>query len=110
MALDEHGMLVPPFSPPHVHAYGPVPVTPVSDPAEHNPEVGVVAENVPCAGPHAPLTDRLAEQLALVPPLMPLQFQLNGPVPETVVAVPVLQRPDVGATYTFDPLEGPQVP
>lgn len=103
-------MLVPPFAPSQLHANGPVPVTPVSDPAEHKPEVGAVAENVPWAVPHAPLTDRLAEQDALVPPLIPLQFQLNGPAPETVVAVPVLQRPEVGATYTFDPLDGPQVP
>ena len=33
-----------------------------------------------------------AEQLAVVPPLVPVQVQFHGPEPVTVDAVPVLQR------------------
>lgn len=40
---------------------------------------------------------RLAVQLALLPPCWPLQDQLQGPLPVTLLAVPALQRFVVGA-------------
>jgi len=33
----------------------------------------------------------LAEQFPLVPPLMPVQVQVHGPVPEIVPGVPITQ-------------------
>jgi len=87
-----------------------VPATAVAAPAEHRPLVGADAEYCPSAGPHTPLTTRLAEQLTLLPPLIPLQFQSNGPAPTTAVALPVAQRPDVGLVYTLLPFAGPHDP
>jgi hypothetical protein len=51
-----------------------------------------------------------AEQLAFVPPLVPLQLQLQGPLPVTVVAVPDEQRSVAGATPRKAPLLLPQTP
>ena len=42
------------------------------------------------------VTVLLAEQLAVVPPFVPVQLQFHGPVPDTVVGVPVEQRLVVG--------------
>jgi hypothetical protein len=50
--------------------------------------------------PQVPFTAagvRLAEQLAVVPPFEPTQLHVQGPVPLSVEAVPVVQRPEVGA-------------
>ena len=43
------------------------------------------------------------ETLVLPAPI-PLQFQVQGPVPKTAVAVPVLQRPTMGAVERSMPL------
>ncbi len=51
-----------------------------------------------------------AEQLAVVPPLDPVQLHVHGPVPLTAVAVPVLQRLVVGAEVNVPPFEEPQTP
>jgi hypothetical protein len=50
-----------------------------------------------------------AEQLAFVPPLVPLQVQFHWAVPVTVDAVPVVQRFVVGAVPCACPLL-PQAP
>ena len=52
----------------------------------------------------------VAEQLAFVPPLLPIQLQLQGPVPVTAVAVPIVQKLVVGATVNVVPLLLPQAP
>lgn len=51
-----------------------------------------------------------AEQVALVPPLLPLQFQLQGPLLLTEVDVPVLHKFIVGALLTSTPLAVPHTP
>ena len=51
-----------------------------------------------------------AEQVAVVPPLLPTQLQLQGPVPVTVVAVPALQRLVVGTLARLAPFEESHAP
>ena len=51
-----------------------------------------------------------AEQLAVEPPLEPAQDQLQGPLPETVDAVPAEQRPVVGLLVREAPFDPPQLP
>jgi hypothetical protein len=51
-----------------------------------------------------------AVQLATVPPLEPVQFQFQGPVPLTVPEVPVVQRPVVGAKEVLISVAEPQAP
>ncbi len=51
-----------------------------------------------------------AEQLAVVPPLDPVQLHVQGPVPLTAVAVPALQRLVVGAVVKVPPLDEPHTP
>ncbi len=51
-----------------------------------------------------------AEQLAVVPPLDPVQLHVQGPVPLTDVAVPALQRLAVGAVVKVPPLDEPHTP
>jgi len=52
-----------------------------------------------------------AEQFTLVPPFCALHVHVHGPVPDTVPAIPDVQRvvPD-GAVTKFDPFALPQVP
>ena len=52
-----------------------------------------------------------AEQLALVPPLLPWQLQDHGPAPLKIEgdALPTEQSPDGGVVVTV-PLDGPQTP
>lgn len=57
-----------------------------------------------------PFTFLFAEQLAFVPPPVPLQNQFHGPVPVTVEEVPLLQRPVVGIVYMFALLFAPHAP
>ena len=52
----------------------------------------------------------VALQFAVVPIPMPAQFQLQGPVPDTVVAEPALQRLLTGAIVKAPPLLEPQLP
>ncbi len=51
-----------------------------------------------------------AEQLAVVPPLDPVQLHVQGPVPLTVVGVPELQRLVVGAEVKVPPFDAPHTP
>jgi hypothetical protein len=52
----------------------------------------------------------LAEQDAVVALSMLSQFHVQGPLPETAVAVPALHRPVVGALVVATPLAGPHCP
>jgi hypothetical protein len=52
----------------------------------------------------------LAEQFADVPLFMPVQLQLQGPVPVTVDDMPVVQRLVVGIDVTDVLLAEPQAP
>jgi hypothetical protein len=52
----------------------------------------------------------LALQLAVVPPLLPLQLQFHGPDPARVVAVPEVQKFAVGAAENVLPLLTPHTP
>lgn len=78
--------------------------------------VGAVVTLTPFAEPQTPLIGGgggavfEAEQLAVVPPLLPVQDQAHGPVPVTVCAVPVWQRLVVGIVATVVPFAAPQVP
>jgi hypothetical protein len=51
-----------------------------------------------------------AAQLAVVPPLLPVHCQLQGPVPVGAVAVPPLQRAEVGAVFAAAPVADPHTP
>jgi hypothetical protein len=53
---------------------------------------------------------RLAEQLAVVPPLVPPQLQFQGPLPVTVEALPAEQRPLAGTVVKIPLFEEPHVP
>jgi hypothetical protein len=105
--------VVPPFAPVHDQVHGPVPATVVAVPAVQRPVVGVEVTAVPLVVPQEPLVntrDLGAVQLAVVPPLIPVHDHVHGPVPATVVAVPVVQRPVVGVESTATPLAVPQAP
>lgn len=52
---------------------------------------------------------RFAEQLAVVPPPIPAQVQVHGPVPATAEAVPALHK-CVGVLLKVSPLSVPQTP
>ena len=52
----------------------------------------------------------LAEQLAGDPPFDPLQVHDHGPVPDTPLAVPAVQRLVVGAAVNICPFDEPQTP
>jgi hypothetical protein len=72
---------------------------------------GAVEAYFPSLEPQTPFTDLLTVHVPLVvPPLAPVQDQVQGPVPEIAVAVPVVQRLVVGAMYALEPFEVPQAP
>ncbi len=103
---------VPPFEPLHVQYHGPVPVTVEAVLSGlHRFAVGALNRFCPLDDPQAPLTIRLAKQLAVVPPFDPLHVQYHGPVPVTVEAVlSGLHRFVVGAVRKICPLDEPQAP
>ena len=51
-----------------------------------------------------------AEHDAFVPPPVPAHDHVHGPLPDTVLAVPAVQRLLVGALATVVPFTEPQVP
>jgi hypothetical protein len=106
--LAEQLTVVPPFDPAQVQCHGPFPVTLEAFPALQRFDVGALRKLSPFAEPQAP--SRLAEQLAVVPPLDPVQVQVQGPVPLIPEAVPALQRFDVGAVEKPCPFAEPQAP
>ena len=56
------------------------------------------------------MTFLLALQFAVAPPLAPVHVQLHGPVPVTLVSVPVIQRLPDGAIKKMALFESPHVP
>ena len=106
LLLALHDAIVPSPLPSQLQVQGPVPEMVVAVPVVHKLVVGALAIVVPLAAPHAPSTTgalSLAPQAAVVPSLLPSQLQLQGPLPETAVAVPVLHKPVVGALATVVP-------
>ena len=59
-------------------------------------ELGLIVPLLPADGVTVQL-DKFAEQDAVEPPPDPVQFQVHGPVPATVPAVPALHRLVAGA-------------
>ena len=66
-----------------------------------------------------PLTDQLTDwvaqlslalQVAVVPPFWPEQVQLQGPVPDTLLALPAPHRPLLGRLLKLPPFEDPHEP
>jgi hypothetical protein len=106
----EQVAVVPPFDPVQLHVHGPAPLTLEALPELQRFKVGADV-NVPLLDePHAPLTCKLAEQLAFVPPLIPAHVHVHGPVPVTVDAGPALHRLADGAVRKLCPLDGPHAP
>ena len=104
---------VPPLLPAQLHDHGPLPVTLDAVPALQRFAVGVLVRSAPFEDPHAPFTgvaEAFAEQVAVVPPLLPTQLQFQGPLPATVDAEPPLQRLLVGALARLTPFEEPHAP
>src|SRR6185369_10418192 len=64
----------------------------------------------PGTGTAIPAFGRDAVQLAVVPPPLPAQVQLQGPLPLTVEVVPALHRLAAGADKIVVPLEVPHAP
>ena len=102
--------MVPPFTPLQFHDHGPEPDTAVAVPDEQRLDDGVEVAPTPFADPHTPFCISGAEHDALVPPLAPLQFHVQGPVPDTAVAVPDEQRLELGALIVPVPFAEPHVP
>jgi hypothetical protein len=73
-----------------------------------SPVLGALLAALPLAVPQEPFTAAGgAEQLAVVPPLLPAQDQFHGPLPVTAEAAPALQRFVAGALLTATPLAEP---
>ena len=49
-------------------------------------------------------------ELAVLPPLLPAQLHVHGPLPLTLLAVPTLHNPLVGALLKLCPLALPHTP
>src|SRR5208283_4248623 len=108
--LAEQLALDPPLDPAQLQLHGPLPETVEAEPALQRFELGALVKPCPFDEPHAPLTSRLAEQLAVDPPLDPAQDQFHGPVPVSAEAVPVLQRFELGAVVKPCPFDEPHAP
>lgn len=103
---------MPPLMPVQVQLKGPVPVT-VGDVSVvlHRFAFGADTTGALFALPQAPSSIREAEQLASLPPLLPVQVQLKGPVPVTVGIFPVVvQRFMAGTAGNAEPFALPQAP
>jgi hypothetical protein len=102
--------VVPPPEPAQVQFHGPEPLTLEALPALQRFAAGALVRSAPFAGPHWPFTESSsATQIAVLPPLLPTQAQVQGPLPATVVAVPTPQRLAVGAV-TATPAAPPHDP
>ena len=104
----------PPFDPAQLQFHGPLPLTLEAVPALQRLRVGALPVGTPFAEPHWPFTGAeasfSAEQVAVVPPLLPAHVHDHGPLPVTVDAVPALQRLVVGALARLVPFEAPHAP
>jgi hypothetical protein len=108
--LAEQLAVVPVLMPAQVQFHGPLPLTDDAVPALQRFVLGADVRLSPLLLPQEPLVTRLAEQLAFVPPFVPLQIHVHGPLPLTDDADPVLQRLAVGADVRSAPLLLPQDP
>ena len=111
--VSEQVAVEPPLLPAQLQLHGPLPATADAVPALQRLAVGAALADAPFALPHAPFTaggGATAEQVAVVPPLLPTQLQIQGPLPVTAVAVPALQRFAVGALVMSAPFEEPHAP
>ena len=106
----EHNAVLPRLLPAHVQFHGPEPVTAEGRPVVQRPLDGVLLTATPLAKPQEPLIRTGAWHCAVVPPLLPLQDQVHGPLPVTAEAAPALQRLVVGALVRSAPFEDPQTP
>jgi hypothetical protein len=109
----EQDAVVPPFDPAQLQLHGPLPLTAEAEPVVQSPLAGAALTATPFAEPHAPFTGAggsFAEQIAVVPPLLPAQLHDHGPLPLTLDAVPALQRFAVGALVRSAPFEEPHAP
>ena len=111
----EHEAVVPPLLPAQFQRHGPLPVIVDAVPALQRLVVGALVRVAPFEEPHVPFTPCVeatfsAEQVAVVPPLLPAQLHDQGPLPLTVDAVPVVQRLAVGALVRVAPFEEPHAP
>ena len=105
--------MAPPLLPAQLQLHGPLPATADAAPALQRLAVGAALADAPFALPHAPSTGggrSTAEQVAVVPPLLPAQLHDHGPLPVTADAVPALQRLVVGALVRSAPFEEPHAP
>jgi hypothetical protein len=82
--------VVPPFVPAQVHDHGPLPVMVEAVPVVQRLVSGALLKSSPLEEPQAPFVFALCvAQLALVPPFVPSQAQVQGPVPLTVYSLRV---------------------
>lgn len=107
----EHEEVVPPLLPSQLQLQGPVPLTAVAVPVLQKLVAGAVLTVVPLALPQLPLTSTGAVHVPeSLPPLVPSQTQVHGPVPLTAVATPPPHKLVEGALVKPVPLAEPQVP
>src|SRR4051812_40688030 len=109
----EHEALLPPLLPLQLQLHGPVPLVAEAEPLLHKFDVGALLTAVPLAAPQLPLmsvTASGAEQEASLPPLVPRQLQVQGPVPLTDPDTPALHKLVVGVLLTETPFALPQEP
>ena len=126
----EHDMAAPPLVPEQAHVHGPLPFTLLAVPFRHRSDFGALVAETPLDEPHCASSETIAgadaaaatgagadvetvatgaAQLTVMPPLAPLQFHVQGPLPETDDAEPAAQRPLRGLMVTARPLDEPQL-
>jgi hypothetical protein len=111
----EHEAVAPPLLPAQLHDQGPLPLTVAAAPTVQRLAAGALVRLAPFEEPHAPFTgcaeaSLFAEQVAVVPPLLPAQLHAHGPPPLRIDAVPAVQRLAVGALLSVPPFEEPHKP
>jgi hypothetical protein len=89
-----HGVAVPLLMPAQDQCHGPPPVTAEAVPKLQSPVLGAVLSATPLAGPQEPFTAEEAtgaEHLAVVPPLLLVQDEFDGPLAENCLDSPALE-------------------
>ncbi len=111
----EHEAVAPPLLPAQFQLHGPAPLTADAVPTLQRLVVGALVRLAPFEEPHAPFTACAevafsAEQVAVVPPLLPAQVHDHGPAPLIADVVPALQRLAVGVLVRVAPFDEPHAP
>ena len=111
----EHDAVLPPLLPAQFQRHGLLPVTVDAVPALQRLVVGALVRVAPFEEPQTPFTpcadaSFTAEQVAVVPPLLPVHVHDHALLPLTADAVPALQRFVVGALARLAPFEEPHAP